>query len=69
MPVTAAPVFWQLAKHDRELAHLVAAGMSDQEIAVVLDIPPRSAQLAVRSLLSLTGYPTRMDMMIAWHTG
>jgi DNA-binding NarL/FixJ family response regulator len=69
VPPIANPVFRALDRADRELAHLIAAGMTDDEIALVLDVAPSSVSLGVRSLLSLTGYETRIDLMVGWHTG
>lgn len=69
VPPLAAPVFRTLEHSDRELAHLVAAGFSDEEISLVLGMAPGAAELAVRSLLSLTGCRNRAEMIVAWHTG
>ena len=69
VPPTAAPVFRTLDASDRELAHLIAAGFADEEIALVLDTSIPAVELAVRSLHSLTGYATRPELIVAWHTG
>ncbi len=69
VPPLAAPVFRTLAKPDRELAHLVAAGFSDEEIALVLDTSPAAVELAVRSLLTLCGFENRPAMIVGWHAG
>lgn len=69
VPPLASPVFRTLTQADRELAHLVAAGFSDEEIALVLDTSPASVELAVRSLLTLCGYENRPAMIVGWHTG
>lgn len=69
VPPLAAAVFRTLEQPDRELAHLVAAGFSDEEIALVTGTAPGAVELAVRSVLSLTGYDSRADMIVAWHAG
>lgn len=69
VPPLAAAVFRTLEKTDRELAHLMAAGFSDEEIALVLDTNPAAVELAVRSLLSLCGFESRPAMIVGWHAG
>lgn len=69
VPPTANPVFRTLDASDREMAHLIAAGLTDEELSTVLDLTPGAVELAVRSLLSLTGFATRYDLMVRWHTG
>lgn len=69
VPPLAAPVFRTLEQPDRELAHLVAAGFSDEEMALVLDTSPAAVELAVRSLLALCGFENRAAMIVGWHAG
>ena len=69
IPPAAADVFWTLDHNDREMAHLVAAGFDDAEIATALDLSPNAVRIAIRALLLLTGFETRPEMMIGWHTG
>lgn len=59
--------FDQLSRREREVAELVAQGMTNQEIADRLVLEPASVRRTVSRVLSRMHMRDRIEVVIAWH--
>lgn len=66
-PVQASDSFAQLSAREKEVLELVAAGMSNEEIAHQLTVSVPTVKSHVSSLLTKTGTRSRIDLVIAVH--
>lgn len=66
-PVQASDSFAQLSVREKEVLELVAAGMSNEEIAHQLTVSVPTVKSHVSSLLTKTGSRSRIDLVIAVH--
>lgn len=57
-----------LTKRERQVAHLVARGLSNKQIATELFISPRTAQGHVEHILTKLGFTSRTQIA-AWIVG
>ena len=63
---TAAGVRPLLTRRERQIAALVAEGMSNKEIAATLTISERTAEGHVERILGKLGFRSR-SQIVAWH--
>ena len=61
-PVVADP----LSRREREVAALVAKGMTNRQAASVLGLSPRTADAPVASILSKLGFSCRAQIAAWW---
>ena len=66
-PVPASDAFAQLSAREHEVLQLVAAGLSNEEIAHQLVVSIPTVKSHVSSLLTKTGARSRIDLVIAVH--
>lgn len=62
-----SPVFESLTPREREVAGLLAAGRSNQQIARELHIQLSTTKDHVHAVLRKTGLPSRSAVAAAWH--
>ena len=61
--------FEVLTPREQQVATVVAAGYTNQQIAVALDISLGTVKDHVHSILSKTGFETRSQLIAAWYGG
>lgn len=65
----ADPAFERLTRREHEVATLVAAGLSNAQIAGALFISVATVKDHVHSILTTTGFESRSQMIAAWYGG
>lgn len=63
------PSFGHLTPREQQVATVVAAGYTNQQIAVALSISLGTVKDHVHSILSKTGFETRSQLIAAWYGG
>lgn len=65
-PPGADPVFARLTPRERDVAHLVSAGLRNAEIAAELVVTVATVKDHVHRILRKTGLPSRAAVATAW---
>ena len=67
-PATSAAATGPLTRREREVAALVAKGMSNRQIASALGLSPRTADRHVQNILGKLGFGSRAQIASWWST-
>lgn len=68
-PPTANPVFDRLDEQELGIAHLIAAGFTNNQIAATYDITTEEATSVVHHVLDRLGFQSRAELLDNWYRG